>query len=78
MFDSYAKGDFRGPRASTPREAAEHFFAKYPRKRKCTVRELFLDSSGRFVVIFRIGGAGKSSRHWEGVTPKSAASLPTA
>lgn len=63
----------------TPRAAALAFFEAYPTARKCDVREWHLDERGMLVMVFTIGGpADKMPRNWDGVTAKTAATLPAA
>ncbi|HEU0197012.1 MAG TPA: hypothetical protein VFQ88_07310 [Nevskiaceae bacterium] len=78
-YHAYAtKGRSTAPQP-TPRAAANAFFARYPRARKCTV-QAGLHHDGFFTVVisnrFAQGYDARVSRSWENVSPKGAAALP--
>ncbi len=64
-----------GQSAATPRAAAESFFQRFPRKRKCTVLEGVLER-GRFVQIYSLINDELSHASFVGVTRKSMLDLP--
>lgn len=55
---------------SSPKEAAEGYFSKYPNKRKCDVHEGLIDGHF-FTLVMR-----KNSQRWKDITKKTFSSLP--
>jgi hypothetical protein len=68
-FRASAKSD--GVVASTPRAAAELFFAEFPSRRKCDIVEGTKDGS-----FFTVRYGKPWPQTWKGVTGKSMMDLP--